>query len=42
MPGRHVGEWMCSSAYSEPGHKMEMSGQLHERAALPTWKEPPK
>ena len=31
---------MCSSPYSEHGHKMEMSGQLCDCAALPTWKEP--
>jgi hypothetical protein len=36
-----MGEWMCRSTYSWPWHYLEVSGQLHAHAALPTGKKAP-
>jgi hypothetical protein len=38
---RHMGEWMYRSKFSWPQHWLEVSGQLHDLAALLPGKEPP-
>jgi hypothetical protein len=40
-PWRRMGEWMYRSTFSWPRHLLEVSDQLHARAALPPGKEPP-
>jgi len=41
MPGKCAGECMHSSTHTQPWHKMEVSGELHNPATLPPQKEAP-